>query len=223
MDTLQSPDKDKGVDLAAPTTPRAHVHAPLYPEATLAKPAELDSTPRPPPNGVTRDEVAALSTSSSSLSLDGMMRTASTSNQESTKEAWKKRKQVLLAEARNQSPANLQLHGLRPPPPHSDAYLGLQQQSQTRPLQEADQKLVGPSSGMLSAARASQQSAILRWQDPNIRDDMLRIIDQFLEEEGMGATRHILAEEWSGKVRERDEAAGDARKLKKAILGVYDG
>ena len=48
---------------------------------------------------------------------------------------------------------------------------------------------------------------------------MLRLIDQFLEEEGMGATRQILAEEWTGKARERDEAEGDARKLKKAILG----
>ena len=35
----------------------------------------------------------------------------------------------------------------------------------------------------------------------------------------MGATRQILAEEWTGKARERDEAEGDARKLKKAILG----
>lgn len=48
---------------------------------------------------------------------------------------------------------------------------------------------------------------------------MLRLIDQFLEEEGMGATRQILQEEWTGKARERDEAEGDARKLKKAILG----
>lgn len=44
------------------------------------------------------------------------------------------------------------------------------------------------------------------------------MIDQFLEEEGMGGTRQILAEEWSGKTRERDEAGADARKLKKAIL-----
>lgn len=48
---------------------------------------------------------------------------------------------------------------------------------------------------------------------------MLRLIDQFLEEEGMGATRQTLAEEWTGKARERGEAEADARKLRKAILG----
>ena len=116
----------------------------------------------------------------------------------------------LLAEARNNTPANLQLHGLRPPDPHSSSYLGLNTQPSS---------FASTSNNTLTASHASKHSALLQWQDGNLRDDMLRLIDQFLEEEGMGATRQILAEEWTGKARERDEAEGDARKLKKAILG----
>ncbi|MCO5599798.1 hypothetical protein L7F22_053905 [Adiantum nelumboides] len=203
---------------------------------------KLDSTPKPEINArnnryIDENGQPTNIASSSNLSLDQLGRIGSNgsssnnsstgnlsgngmSNVESTKEAWKKRKQVLLAEARNQVPADLQLHGLRPPAPHSDAYHGLDQRPHVRPLEGALASLGDSSSPTLalSAIRASQQSAILRWQDGNIRDDMLRIIDQFLEEEGMGATRQILAEEWSGKVRERDESAGDARKLRKAIL-----
>jgi COMPASS component SWD3 len=203
---------------------------------------KLDSTPKPEINArnnryIDENGQPTNIASSSNLSLDQLGKIGSNgsssnnsstgnlsgngmSNVESTKEAWKKRKQVLLAEARNQVPADLQLHGLRPPAPHSDAYHGLDQRPHVRPLEGALASLGDTSSPTLalSAIRASQQSAILRWQDGNIRDDMLRIIDQFLEEEGMGATRQILAEEWSGKVRERDESAGDARKLRKAIL-----
>lgn len=242
-------------DSFAPTTPRAHGNVALHPlgpeglgsdsnvgDSTM----KLNSTPKPDTSTRSRyaDENGQTTNiaSSSSLSLDQLGRIGSngsssnnsstgnlsgngTSNVESTKEAWKKRKQVLLAEARNQVPADLQLHGLRPPAPHSDAYHGLDQRPHVRPLEGALSSLGDSSSSTLalSAIRASQQSAILRWQDGNIRDDMLRIIDQFLEEEGMGATRQILAEEWSGKVRERDESAGDARKLRKAILeGAYE-
>jgi COMPASS component SWD3 len=118
----------------------------------------------------------------------------------------------LLAEARNNTPANLQLHGLRPPEPHSSTYLGLNNQPSS--------SYASTSSPALPVSHASTQSAILQWQDGNLRDDMLRLIDQFLEEEGMGATRQTLAEEWTGKARERGEAEADARKLKKAILGV---
>lgn len=118
----------------------------------------------------------------------------------------------LLAEARNNTAADLQLHGLRPPEPHSSSYLGLN----TRP---SNALASSSGSSTLTASQASTQSAILQWQDGNLRDDMLRLIDQFLEEEGMGATRQILAEEWTGKARERDEVEGDARKLRKAILG----
>lgn len=197
----------------------------------------LDSTPKSDMNGRNRYTDTNVA-SSSNLSLDQLGRIGSNgsssnnsstgnlttngtvNNVESTKEAWKKRKQVLLAEARNQVPADLQLHGLRPPAPHSDAYDGLDQRPHVRPLEGALSSLGDSSSSTqaLNAIRASQQSAILRWQDGNLRDDMLRIIDQFLEEEGMGSTRQVLAEEWSGKVRERDESAGDARKLRKAIL-----
>jgi COMPASS component SWD3 len=117
----------------------------------------------------------------------------------------------LLAEARNNTPADLQLHGLRPPEPHSSTYMGLN----TQPTSS----YASPSSTTLPVSHASTQSAILQWQDGNLRDDMLRLIDQFLEEEGMGATRQTLAEEWTGKARERGEAEADARKLRKAILG----
>jgi hypothetical protein len=49
---------------------------------------------------------------------------------------------------------------------------------------------------------------------------VLRLIDQFLAEEGLGATRQMLSEEWSGKVREREEKSGDARTIRKGILGA---
>jgi WD40 repeat protein len=141
------------------------------------------------------------------------------------KETWKKRKKVLLAEARNQALANLQLHGLRPPPPHSASYVNSDTQSYAQAKGSAEDG-DGSTSALpngsapltLSASRASQQSAILRWKDPTIRADILRIIGQFLEEEGMNATRQMLDQEWNGKVREREEASVDARTLRKAIL-----
>lgn len=164
--------------------------------------------------------------------------------QDSTKEAWKKRKQVLLAEARSQVPANLQLHGLRPPPPHSDSYAGVDVPILSHPVNGAQHHAPGVSraidgidaesaessnlagaslsnemnSMLLSASHAPHHSAILQWRDPQIRHDMFRLIDQYLEEEGMEATRHKLSEEWTGKVRQRDDAAEDALRLKEAIL-----
>lgn len=197
-------DEELGYDAASPSTPRAQAQRVLHPALNQPIPMQLDSSGPSSSNGHTDDNNVQDESSDISHQL---------TETDSKKEVWKKRKQFLLAEARNNTSADLQLHGLRPPEPHSSTYLGLNTQPSNALASTSN------NSSTLTASQASTQSAILQWQDGNLRDDMLRLIDQFLEEEGMGATRQILAEEWTGKARERDEAEGDARKLKKAILG----
>lgn len=45
------------------------------------------------------------------------------------------------------------------------------------------------------------------------------MIDQWLGDEGFGATRQVLLDEAGIKAREREEAALEGRKLRKALLG----
>ncbi|SPO38984.1 related to TAF5 - subunit of TFIID and SAGA complexes [Pseudozyma flocculosa] len=142
-----------------------------------------------------------------------------------TKETWKKRKQALLAEARNHSVANLQLHGLRPPP--NPYYPYYQNSSILGAGAFADPYSHGP--GSSSSARhdaasaneatlASLRTAILRPDDPKLRNDIIRMVDQWLADEGFGATRQVLMDEAGTKQREREEAGLDARKLRGCLL-----
>ncbi len=68
------------------------------------------------------------------------------------------------------------------------------------------------------ATYASSRTAILRPDDPHVRNDIIRMIDQWLADEGFGATRQLLMEEAGIKRREREEAGLDARKLRGHIL-----
>uniref|UniRef100_V5EEU8 WD40 repeat-containing protein SMU1 n=2 Tax=Kalmanozyma brasiliensis (strain GHG001) TaxID=1365824 RepID=V5EEU8_KALBG len=137
-----------------------------------------------------------------------------------TKETWKRRKQVLLADAKDHTVADLQLHGLRPPPHTYHPYY-------------QNSSILGQTVGQLTAntaahtARdsnpnqatyASSRTAILRPDDPHVRNDIIRMIDQWLADEGFGATRQLLMEEAGIKRREREEAGLDARKLRGHIL-----
>lgn len=141
-----------------------------------------------------------------------------------TKQTWMRRKQVLLADAKDHTVADLQLHGLRPPP-----YI-------YRPTYH-NSTILGPSLGQIhgsSAAAAGQASAreghpnqatfassrtaVLRPDDANVRNDIIRMIDQWLADEGFGATRQLLMDEAGLKRREREEAGYDARKLRGYIL-----
>ncbi|KAK4053933.1 hypothetical protein OIO90_003770 [Microbotryomycetes sp. JL221] len=54
--------------------------------------------------------------------------------------------------------------------------------------------------------------------DPKIRDDILRIIEQYLAEEGYLATRLVLNDELKLKARERSDRAALGKSLKRAIL-----
>ncbi|KAK0569266.1 hypothetical protein OC861_001081 [Tilletia horrida] len=79
----------------------------------------------------------------------------------------------------------------------------------------------GPSSlqnNVSAATLASAHSAVLNHESPPIKEDIIRIIDQWLSDEGFNATKQVLMEEAGLKARERDDAAHDARKLKKALL-----
>jgi len=113
----------------------------------------------------------------------------------------------LLAQSRDHVVANLQLHGMRPPPSLAPSFV-------------VPHLNASSSSSQVSDAGPAARSAILPWNDPRLRDDVLRLIDQFLAEEGLGATRQMLSEEWSGKVKEREEKSGDARTIRKGILGA---
>ncbi|SPO27921.1 related to TAF5 - subunit of TFIID and SAGA complexes [Ustilago trichophora] len=132
-----------------------------------------------------------------------------------TKETWKRRKQVLLADAKDHTVADLQLHGLRPPPYSYHPYY-------------QNSSILGQTVGQLTASTrdsnpnqatyASSRTAILRPDDPHVRNDIIRMIDQWLADEGFGATRQLLMEEAGIKRREREEAGLDARKLRGHIL-----
>ncbi|CDR98824.1 related to TAF5-subunit of TFIID and SAGA complexes [Sporisorium scitamineum] len=135
-----------------------------------------------------------------------------------TKETWKRRKQVLLADAKDHTVADLQLHGLRPPPYVYHLYY-------------QNSSILGQTVGQLTAhtatsrgtnpnqaTYASSRTAILRPDDPHVRNDIIRMIDQWLADEGFGATRQLLMEEAGIKRREREEAGLDARRLRGHIL-----
>lgn len=140
-----------------------------------------------------------------------------------TKQAWRRRKQVLLADAKDHTIADLHLHGLRPPP-----YV-------YRPAYH-NSSILGPSLGHTHGAAslgnqgssrdghpnqatfASSRTAVLRPDDASVRNDIIRMIDQWLADEGFGATRQLLMDEAGLKQREREEASYDARKLRGYIL-----
>jgi COMPASS component SWD3 len=50
---------------------------------------------------------------------------------------------------------------------------------------------------------------------------LLRIIEQYLSDEGFLATKLVLHDEAHLKAKERDERAAEGRKLRRAILGAY--
>lgn len=56
---------------------------------------------------------------------------------------------------------------------------------------------------------------------PQIKDDILRIIEQFLGDEGFAATKLVLHDEANLKGKERDDRVGEGKKLKRAILGAF--
>ncbi|SNX86260.1 related to TAF5 - subunit of TFIID and SAGA complexes [Melanopsichium pennsylvanicum] len=138
-------------------------------------------------------------------------------NSGGTKETWKRRKQVLLADAKDHTVADLQLHGLRPPPYSYHPYY-----QNSSILGQTVGQLTASSSTARSdtnqATYASSRTAILRPEDPHVRTDIIRMIDQWLADEGFGATRQLLMEEAGIKRREREEAGLDARKLRGHIL-----
>ncbi|KIS67698.1 uncharacterized protein UMAG_11126 [Mycosarcoma maydis] len=136
-----------------------------------------------------------------------------------TKETWKRRKQVLLAEAKDHTVADLQLHGLRPPPySYHPYYQNSSILGQTVGQLTAHTASTSRDTNPNQATYASSRTAILRPDDPHIRNDIIRMIDQWLADEGFGATRQLLMEEAGIKRREREEAGLDARKLRGHIL-----
>ncbi|KAN0061936.1 hypothetical protein ACQY0O_005931 [Thecaphora frezii] len=142
-----------------------------------------------------------------------------------TKETWKKRKQALLAEARSHSVANLQLHGLRPPPnPYHPYYQNSAILGHSGVGSFADQYAQSAAASRQDSANADEatlaslKTAILRPDDPKLRNDIIRMVDQWLADEGFGATRQVLMDEAGIKQREREEAGHDARKLRGCLL-----
>ncbi|KAM0746289.1 WD40 repeat-like protein [Meredithblackwellia eburnea MCA 4105] len=53
---------------------------------------------------------------------------------------------------------------------------------------------------------------------PRVKEDILRIIEQYLGDEGYAATKLVLHDEASLKGKERDDRVNEGRKLKRAIL-----
>ncbi|KAE8225292.1 hypothetical protein CF319_g1947 [Tilletia indica] len=156
----------------------------------------------------------------------------------STKEAWRKRKQTLLAEASSQSITTTNFHQhahLRPPvslpttswlgtssavarPDHasSSSNPNGQQPGSSNPSAAAGGG--APSNEISPATLASSHSAVLNYDSPIIRKDMIRMMEQWLTDEGFNATKQALMEEAGHKRREQNDALHDARKLKKALL-----
>ncbi|KAJ9474753.1 WD_REPEATS_REGION domain-containing protein [Pseudozyma hubeiensis] len=144
---------------------------------------------------------------------------ANASTSGGTKETWKRRKQVLLAEANDHTVADLQLHGLRPPPySYHPYYQNSSILGQTVGQLTAHTASTSRDPNPNQASLASSRTAILRPDDAHVRNDIIRMIDQWLADEGFGATRQLLMEEAGIKRREREEAGLDARKLRGHIL-----
>ncbi|CAD6962906.1 unnamed protein product [Tilletia controversa] len=143
----------------------------------------------------------------------------------STKEAWRKRKQALLSEASSQSITTTNFHQhahLRPPvflP--TTSWLGTSS-AVARPDHESAASTSSirpsPSSSAGPATLASSHSAVLNYDAPIIKKDIIRMMEQWLTDEGFHATKQALMEEAGHKRREQTDAAHDARKLKKALL-----
>ena len=157
-----------------------------------------------------------ISAAENSAGPSGSSGSSNTNGNGGTKETWKRRKQVLLADAQDHTVADLQLHGLRPPPYSYHPYY----QNSSILGQTVGQLTANTASRDASnqATYASSRTAILRPDDPQVRNDIIRMIDQWLADEGFGATRQLLMEEAGIKRREREEAGLDARKLRGHIL-----
>ncbi|SPC61807.1 related to TAF5 - subunit of TFIID and SAGA complexes [Ustilago sp. UG-2017b] len=156
---------------------------------------------------------------SSSSSTNGLATANGASSSGGTKETWKRRKQVLLAEAKDHTVADLQLHGMRPPP-HSyhPYYQNSSILGQTVGQLTANTASTSKDTNPNQATYASSRTAILRPDDPHVRNDIIRMIDQWLADQGFGATRQLLMEEAGIKRQEREEVGLDARKLRGHIL-----
>jgi hypothetical protein len=60
---------------------------------------------------------------------------------------------------------------------------------------------------------------VLSPEEPRIKEDLIRLIAQYLNEEGYQASKLTLLDECNLKSRERDERQLDFLRLRKAILG----
>lgn len=62
------------------------------------------------------------------------------------------------------------------------------------------------------------QSVIVPWDSLRLKSDLVRIISQWLADEGFGATRQSLLEEAGIKLREREDGMAEFRKLRTYLL-----
>lgn len=74
--------------------------------------------------------------------------------------------------------------------------------------------------GLLGSANTSESidSVVMPWNSTRIREDIVRIISQWLSDEGFGAARQALLEEAGIKLRERDDTMVEYRKLRNYLL-----
>lgn len=63
-------------------------------------------------------------------------------------------------------------------------------------------------------------SVRMPWGSSSIREDIVRIIAQWLSDEGFGSTRQALLEEAGMKLREHDDEQNDRKKLRTSLLGM---
>lgn len=63
-------------------------------------------------------------------------------------------------------------------------------------------------------------ASLLPADDPRLREDILRLILQYLHDEGFHAARQVLQDEAMVKLREDEELSVDHRRFRKAILGI---
>ena len=61
-------------------------------------------------------------------------------------------------------------------------------------------------------------SVIMPWNNLRLKSDIVRIIGQWLADEGFGATRQSLLEEAGIKLREREDSVSELRKPRTYIL-----
>lgn len=71
----------------------------------------------------------------------------------------------------------------------------------------------------LRHANDAQGSVIVPWNDAQLKADIIRILSQWLADEGFGATRQTLLEEAGIKLREQTDSDSEHRKLKSYLLG----